>query len=60
MIVLTRVDESALRSDYQVEDWTILKKKLENKVEFALLWSSILFEEGSMSFEIFLFEETNA
>lgn len=59
MIVLTRVDESALRSDYQVEDWTILKKKLENKVEFELC-SSLLFEEGSMSFEIFLFEETNA
>ena len=59
MIVLTRVDESALRSDYQVKDWTILKMKLENKVEFALC-SSILFEEGSMSFEIFLFEETIA
>ena len=52
MIVLTWVDESALGSDYQVE--------VENKLEFALLWSSILFEEGSMSFEIFLFEETNA
>ena len=50
MIVLTWVDESALGSDYQVE--------VENKLEFALLWSSILFEEGSMSFEIFLFEET--
>ena len=50
MIVLTWVDESALGSDYQVE--------VENKLEFALLWSSILFEEGSMGFEIFVFEET--
>ena len=57
MIVLTWVDESALGSDYQVEVLKILKKKLENKVEFAF-GSSILFEEGSMSFEIFLFEET--
>ena len=57
MIVLTWVDESALGSDYQVEVLKILKKKLENKTWVCTtLRSSILFEEGSMSFEIF--EET--